>query len=163
MNEQTDPRILPPIVARVPLELPEPPILPSRLTVDEKVYHQPTGCQPVIVSRTSYSEELTSEEKAWTRHIKISETWTVLDLGWVVEPSLVIVSNEEGTNFLRRPTAEQLALLKSKVVEISLRADNTGDIKVYPGRSARFCPILPVLLARCLCGTARVKVVALPL
>lgn len=57
--------------------------VPNRLTIVDRVYHQPADEDPRDESPPPYQIELHSEEEPYTRVMKLTNSWQPLDLGWL--------------------------------------------------------------------------------
>jgi hypothetical protein len=65
----------------------------NRLVMRTSWVHAPDG-QPLKSWGKPHSVPLRSRESAFERWIDLGDTWTDLDLAWVAEPALVLVTNE---------------------------------------------------------------------
>lgn len=111
-----------------------------------------------------WSTEVSDVDQLWKRRLLATEDeWKPIDKGWVDEPSMIILQNEEGKNLQVRQTQEQVDELKARVVEVSLRGDGTADLLVPPLDSVRFRAVnLDRVRVRCAKGKALCKVSVFP-
>lgn len=145
-------------------------ILKSRLTVVESLYHQSFGEEPVRVD-SRFSRELESDEQPYSRRLKATEGWQPLDCGWVKDPGMVCVTNEEGKHFQVNPTKEEKEALARKVLEIlispgqlnreSMGWESLGWL-IPPGESFRGCPPSHKIWIRSQSGVTRFSVFTIP-
>ena len=66
----------------------------ARLTVTDQLYHQAGGKPDSHGS--AFSRDLRDNEQLWKRRATATENWEPLDLGWIAEPSLVVVEHVGG-------------------------------------------------------------------
>ena len=135
----------------------------SRLTVVENVYHQPAEGFPTTAmgDASRFHRELDSDEQPYERHKVAKDGWEPLDCGWVDRCGMLLVRNDEG-HFSVNPTAEQVAEVLRRVIEISF-GDDEGRILVPPTETCRFYPVdVKQLQLRCREGTARYTLYLIP-
>lgn len=140
----------------------------SRLTVVENIVVSSTD-SPQSVFDGSFSCRLNNgdEQPYGPRHIKVTEEWQPLDLGWLDGDDIVgmlSLRNDEGRNLLANPTPEQLATIAASVVDVAVDTLNSGLIpfsEVSAGRSIRLFPTLK-LWVRCISGSARCTLFVVP-
>jgi hypothetical protein len=143
-----------------------PAPLVDTITVTETVYHQVAGEQPTAESN-QFSRRLETSEQPYVRKIRVGEAWQPLDLGWVEQPGMVWLVNDEGRHFQTNPTPEERAAIEAKVIEVVTKVVNAGPIagilaedsfswEVAPGESFRGKPTdAKRVWLRCRSGTAR--------
>ena len=125
-----------------------------------------------VTSESRYQRRCHSDEQVYQRTITLDEKWRPLDTGWVKEPALVKISNEEGIYWQVVPTQEEREEVETHVIEICfLPADvlersperPPPDIEVPPAESSRFCPGCPERISiRCRSGLAKAKIFVVP-
>lgn len=71
------------------------PVGEARVTVVQHVYHYRPGKQAVSKSHRFCRTLKSGDEQAYSRELTVAEEWTQLDLGWVKEASVLVLSNEE--------------------------------------------------------------------
>lgn len=95
----------------------DPALLPSmrgspegRLVIVERLAFRQGAEQPVGYDLQS-SQPITSEQKPYTRQIKVGPDWMPLDPGWLIdeqdETSLITLRNDEGKFLAVNPTKEE--------------------------------------------------------
>jgi hypothetical protein len=99
----------------------QPVLTPARdtITVVQTVYHQPAGEEPTAVT-LQYVRPLETSEQPYVRKIKVGESWQPLDLGWIEQPGMILLVNDEGKFTQTIPTPEERAEAEAKVVEVGL-------------------------------------------
>lgn len=98
----------------------------NRITVVEQIYHQVSGQNPTAIS-SGFSREVKSPEQVYSRTPPNGiGDWEKLNLGWVENPSMVVIRNNDKVNTLEIG-------FTSKTGEIS-------DIRFFvpPGEPFRF-------------------------
>ena len=139
----------------------QPKLTPARdtLTVVETVYHQPAGEEPTAVS-VQFVRPLETQEQPYVRKIKVGEQWQPLDLGWVEQPGMILLVNDEGKFTQVNPTDEERAEAESKVIAVG---NDSGSWLVYPGSCFRgeAAPFSDVAV-RCKSGVARATIHVYP-
>jgi hypothetical protein len=93
------------------------PAQKSRLVIKETVYFQQPEAKPIALESGS-GQDIASDEQPYQRIIKLTESWTPLDTGWVKEASLIVIENQAGKHQLVRPDAKQIQEIAAKVIEI---------------------------------------------
>jgi len=91
----------------------------SRVVITEIGYHQAEGESPTSVE-TKFARSLKSEEQPYQRRQKGPTEWTPFDFGWVPQPSMFFISNDEGKSIQQIPTAEQQAELATKRLQLAV-------------------------------------------
>lgn len=143
---------------------------PARITVVEHVYYQDGEGQPIAISN-GWSRTLTSiDSQPYSRHLKVTEDWTPLDLGWLKDSpiSLIILSNEEGKNLERNPTLAEREAISKRIVEVAYTGSHDlgriePDSYFLPGESVRLHPLTSSTIhLRCSSGTAKVNLTIFP-
>jgi len=152
----------------LPLREDNPPVIStptrSRLVVVENVYHQPAdGFPTTAMGDTSrFHRELDSDEHPYERHKVAKGEWEPIDHGWVDRCGMLLVRNDEG-HFSVNPTAEQVAEVLSRVIEVSFCDSQTPSILVPPTETCRFYPTdVKQMRLRCREGTARYTLYLIP-
>lgn len=141
--------------------------LKSRVVVVEQVYHQQPGGQPTVVE-SKYTRRLDSDEQPFgPRRIRVTEEWTKLDTGWVVEGGMLCLSNEEGKIMTVQPSPSERRDIDSRIVEVCLVDPETGNVGgvwlVPPGESLRAATAsFNGLRIRCRKGSARIVFTVIP-
>ena len=94
--------------------------VPDRLTVVERVYHQPGG-EEAICELTRFTRLLSTNEQVYTRKGKVEQEWKPLDVGWFSESccGLLLLSNLEGEFPDRIPTPEEKSDVAARILEVS--------------------------------------------
>lgn len=136
----------------------------ARLTVVERVYHQPPDGDGFAVEST-FARELQSDEERYQRTMKVNEGWTQLDCGWVSAASVLIIKNEEGVFRLVNPTPEEEAEAALRVLEVGLQIGTYVEPldEIHPQESIRRCPVdLSRLVMRCRHGAAKFRLTLIP-
>ncbi len=136
---------------------------PSRVCVNEQVYHQEAGQDPTI-AESQFERHLKTNEQAYYRKLDVKDDeWIPLPVGWIKDCSILYLRNEEGKNLTVIPTAEQKQDTAARVIQIALYDRNTKRVhepfaEIHPyGESARFTPVkeqLEYYRIRCKAGTA---------
>jgi hypothetical protein len=130
----------------------------------ETVYHQIAGEQPMSVEVRS-RRTLNTDEQPYQRKLTVGPEWQKLDTGWIVNPSVLVVSNEEGTRIFTNPTEDQRTELAAKEVRVGIKMGGSvvAISRIPPGESVRNIPVeAGNLWIRCCHGSARVIVTAFP-
>ena len=109
----------------------------SRLVVVENVYYQSPDQQPVSLEN-GFSKWLDSDEQPYNRQVKVTAEWQVLDLGWVKDCGMLVISNPLERRQVN-PTSEQRAEELGRVLEVGIDS-RVRHIDVCPGESSRFQP-----------------------
>lgn len=132
----------------------------GRITVSETVYHQLRGDRPISFSG-QFARSLETTEQPYTRRTEVGETWSVLDTGWVEEPAMILLINEEGRHLQQNPTDLERAVIGTRCLRVRYE-DDAGEWLVPPGESFRGRPNGRPLMIRCEKGTARYTLHAFP-
>ena len=139
------------------------------LTVVETVYHQPAGEEPTAVS-VQYVRPLETQEQPYVRKIRVGEQWQPLDLGWIEQPGMIWLTNDEGRGLQVNPTPEERAAIEAKVICLVTKVVNAGVLagilaeddfswEVPPGESFRGRPTCAKRVwLRCRSGTAKATI-----
>jgi len=126
---------------------------PSRLTVVERVYHQPAG-QDAVAFESPFYRFLSSEDTCYNRSLTVTPEWQQIDLAWVAKPAMLYLANEG-----RAPAGLDVII----GIEPSSGLDPVPVARIPAGESARLCPVAgAVLYAICPLGSGRLRVVAIP-
>lgn len=142
--------------------VPSPP-LRDRMTIVEKVYHQPqTG--EAYCCETVFERWLDDEESVYSRKMKVSEEWKLLHFGWFSDDGkpvgMLVIRNDEGRDLQRLPSDEEKTKTASLILEIGVHDLPLFD--VFPGESFRATPSGQDLYVRCLGGECSFTVFAFP-
>lgn len=133
----------------------------NRITVVEQVYFQSFGEQPRL-QESRYSHELDSFDQPYERRLTAGPDWVPLDIGWVAEPGMILVRNDEGQFFAFNPTEEQKGIVAGRIIELSYGGDQLGWL-VPPGETFRGCPSdARALKIRCQRGRAAYTLLVYP-
>lgn len=135
----------------------------TRITVQERVYHQNAGDQPTLVEH-QFERTLRSDEQPYQHRTKITEDWRPLGESWIERASVVMIKNNEG-RFSVNPTPQERAVADRKVVEIGVLVGEevVPVMLVYPNECERFTPIdFRAVRVRCRHGMASCVVSILP-
>ncbi len=91
----------------------------DRITVVSTVYLQPAGEKPASVE-SRFDRELETQEQFYTRRLKATEEWQLIDPGWlgVDGIGMMVIANDEGKNLQTIPTDEEKADTATRVLEI---------------------------------------------
>lgn len=153
----------------------KPSLLPPRkskslayVNVVETVYHQRVGGQPTGIPRRFRIACESGEQPFGPRHLTIDETWQPLDTGWIVDPILLEVFNDTGTQPVVNPTPEERDRIGAAVVEIGIAIEEDDNHKcivalteVKAGTNVRLQPLRDMrYVIRSRCGIASVQVTA---
>jgi hypothetical protein len=160
---------------------PGQPVPPDRVRSDVQLMVPKTGRIAVVEmvsfnspgisshsTDTRFVRHLKSDEQPYIRQLTIGEDWQPLDLGWVKNPSMIIIENREGSFMQVQPTREEREEAAKKVVEIGIRNGETEatwpDWLVRPGENFRGSPsfIDTKIEIRCQHGKAKVTVNIFP-
>ena len=141
----------------------------SRVTVVETVYHRSPGAPPVGVE-SRFSQDLDSDEQVYERRLKATKEWQLLDCGWVEDPLMLLIINEEGKRLQVNPTDEEREDTAKRVLQIAYVIIVLGEVGgegipylVPPGTSTRLYPsTIEGLHVRCQSGTAQFTLYAYP-
>jgi len=136
-------RLLPTPDGVHPVNVGPPASLKARVTVVEHVYHQLPDEQPLEIE-ARFSRYLDSDEQLYTRRLKLSTEWELLDTGWVHKPSTIVLRNEEGKFTQVKPTDEERAEATKHVVEVRVGDEGEAQWYVPCGESFRGSPSRPV-------------------
>lgn len=130
---------------------------PSRLVVVESVYCQQEGEQPDSLD-AGYARWLTTDQQPLVRRrLTIGPEWQPLDCQWLDKAGLLVLENVEGRNLARQPSADELAAIRGRVIELAYAGTPLDrSWLIPPGESFRGCPAnLDGLRIRCRCGQAK--------
>jgi hypothetical protein len=143
----------------------------DRMTVVEKIYHQPANGE-AFCCETTFERTLNDEESVYSRKVKATEEWKPLDYGWITENNqkvgMLVIRNDEGKNIQRLPSDEEKVELAGKILEIGcLQAaqESTGDrhcvfvplFHILPGESMRGVPANQDIQVRSLKGSGQIS------
>lgn len=111
----------------VPIRAPKVvPHKPPKLTITGSYYHQVFGKDPQSYL-PKFERTLVEEEQVYTRNLKIGEKWTLIDTGWIKDPSIIIITNYG----IPRPqgvlSPEQITLLSLSKLMVSLEPIEVED------------------------------------
>lgn len=90
----------------------------NRVTVCENVA-QSAGRKQPTVSDSRFVVMLQSDEQGYTRNFRVGVDWKPIDFGYITDPVMFVLANEEGY-FEKIPTAEEMQETMSRIVEIAL-------------------------------------------
>lgn len=148
--------------------IPRPP-LRDRMTVVDKVYHQPQNGD-AYCCETTFERWLNDEESVYSRKIKVGSEWKLLHLGWFTDDSkpvgMLVMRNNEGTHLQALLSDEEKDQLSKRVLEVGVSiGDRDEFVPVFlvpPGESNRVVPSATPLCVRCLGGECSFTVFAFP-
>lgn len=92
---------------------------PAKLTIVGSVYHSRPGQQPRQIE-SRYERWLTSDVPPHEDEFSATNEWQPIRVGRGSSTACLVVENLEGTRYTRVPTPEEDALIRSRVVELSL-------------------------------------------
>lgn len=133
----------------------------DRLTVVEKVYHQPFGKRAVL-TQSKFTRGLETKQQPYVRYMEATEEWQVLDTGWLGDDvgHLILQNNEEVSRQVN-PTEEEREAVAKRVIELGYTESEIW--LVPPGESMRGQPNRPQYLRyRCRHGTAEFTLTLIP-
>ena len=137
----------------------------DRLTVVENLYHRPSGDPVVELPASRFTRELETREQVYSRTTVVGENWEPLSLGWITRAGMLRICNLQGkppTNRMFSP--EEKAEESKKIIQLKYDGGHDGHSwLVLPGESFRGMPSAYPLVIRCLYGTAKYTVDALPI
>jgi len=134
----------------------------DRLAAVGTVYHQPFGEGPTSIE-FRFSRELEAKEQLYSRHIKVSEAWELLDCGWIKSAGMLVITNDEGKHQQVKPTAGELEAISKRIVEVAYGRSGKHGWLIPPGESMIGCPSnVQGLYIRCHSNTARCTVHLIP-
>ena len=137
--------------------------LKNRLSVMGAIYYETEGENPDGVQYV-FSRDLDTDEQVFHRNLKATEDWQRLDCGWLPNPGMLLIINNEG-KFSVNPTAEEQEEASRKVLEICYSSPNPSGYLwlVLPGESMRGHPSnAQELHIRCQSGDAKFTVHLFP-
>lgn len=123
----------------------------DRIVVVESVHHIPAQGEAVTVESKFSRECLTKEQPYIRRNQVATQEWSLVDLGWIKTPGMVVLANDEGRHFQTAPTNEQREELSRKLLLVKLVRDVNQQtcgtwFLVPPGESMRGLPAIGCLL-----------------
>lgn len=146
-----------------------PPRTRARVTVVESVYYQMPGKAAVGPETARYTEMIDTEEFAYSRTVKIYDTWVRLDLGWLEGKRCYMLKLQNTTHRppSTTPSPEELREHESRVLEYGICPVGTYDVIpigfIKPGQDARWCPINPErIYVRCKTDKAELSYFVIP-
>lgn len=109
----------------------------------------------------------TKDQPYGPRRLTVGPEWQPLDTGWVKEPGLILITNEEGLpkHVQVNPTPAEAAAAEARVVEVALRTEQPVPFARVPfrGECLMFTPIPGrEYLLRCVAREAKVVVLCYP-
>lgn len=121
----------------------------DRMTVVEKVYHQPKNGE-AFCCETTFERHLNDEESVYSRKKKATEERQPLDYGWITENNqkvgMLVIRNDAGKNVQRLPSEEEKVELAKKILEVGCLVSVPAE--VYPQEIAvheTFVPLFWIL------------------
>lgn len=140
-------------------------VLPkTRVTVQERVYHQSAGDQPTLVEH-QFERVLRSDDQPYQHKTKITEDWRPLGESWIERASIVLIKNTEGRFPSVNPTPQERVVAERKIVEVGVLVGETvvPMMLVLPNECVRFTPIdFSLIRVRCRHGMACCVVSLMP-
>ena len=135
------------------------------LTIVENAYHQLIGEESTRIE-SRYEVPLFTDEQPYIRRTKVGEKWETIDTGWVKDPRMIWIHNEEGKFTQVNPTKEERKESDKRIIGVtfnSFQACSYACLDVYPGQSIRICPSgFYKILVKSQHGTAKYTLTALP-
>lgn len=96
--------------------------LRDRMTVVDKVYHQPMKGGDAFCCETTFDRWLNSEESVYSRKMKVGNEWKKLHLGWFTDEGkpigMLVIRNDEGKHLQVNLSDEEKTELAKKVLEV---------------------------------------------
>lgn len=133
----------------------------NRVAVVETVYFQAHGEQPLPPIESRYYRWLNSEEQPYNRNLKLTETWTRLDMGWLGDAGLLVIHNVP-ERLQTQPTDKERLAMANKVIELTYDTANPEWV-ILPGESLRAHPTRAKdLFIRCRSGECRAYINVIP-
>jgi len=140
----------------------------ARVTTQLKVTHESTELDPSQVDKTFTFAIEDIEEEHYSRIIKATEEGSLLQFGWVEEPSMIVIENLAGERLKVRPTEEEQAVIDSQILEVW--AGSSLVCFILPGMAQQFLinhPSIPRseptdYFIRCQVGTTKYNLTAMP-
>jgi len=114
-------------------------IVRPTLSLVQDIYHQASAQEPEQVS-ARYSRVLSDNEQMYRRKTTLTDEWRLLDVGWVNNIGLVVIHNDEGSNFRNQPSSHELMQVAQRVIEVCF-------IPKQPPNRDMHSPAKPKLLA----------------
>lgn len=149
---------------------PPQPLARARLTVVTKVYvnlpnENTTGPEPL-----SYFRWLDTEERPYSRTVKVTEEWQTVDLGWLVGKSIahIVFENETLRPLGKIPEQVVLDEWREKVLEVGIQVGDSGAVVepiayFLPEEGLALSPTNPQKLrVRCRKGTGKLTYYVVP-
>jgi hypothetical protein len=131
----------------------------DRLTMRLNVYQEHCCDTPHMIT-LGHSEELENMVAAYSRTVKVYETWKLIDLGWIEEEGGhvgYIVFEVKRKKHLQNVTQEEVQEDKNRCLLISLRGDGKVDLEIPTGHFNVIRVADPSkIMARCDCGAVEV-------
>lgn len=122
------------------------PAIRDRLTVVDKVYHQPMSGGEAFCCETTFDRWLDSDESVYSRKIKVGSEWKRLHFGWFTDESkpvgMLVIRNDEGKHLQANLSQEEKTNLAKKMLEIGILPD-TSQIGVLTARLLQVTSINP--------------------
>lgn len=139
------------------------PNQPPRLVVRQTYYHTRPGRDPDCCE-PRYVRWLATADQPCIRELSLTDSWVPLDTGWVKEPSLVVVANDELPEKFPADEAEKTRVAAATVV---IGRGGEALLEVRPGEAQPLClaraALAPhIALSVRAVGTARVTITAFP-
>lgn len=138
-------------------------VIKPRLSLVEMLYHARPGQSPTAVETRIY-RWLATNEQPYIRQLLIGGCWTFLEYGWVKEPGVLHVKNEEGFKYQTFPTEQQRLEVESRILLLGVVTEDRVEpfTMVHPGFSQRVdVPEDKRYALRCVTGTAQTTVTVL--
>lgn len=96
----------------------------SRVTINDKIYFQPTDDKAVMVE-TVFSFDVESDEQLYQRGpVKLKSGWqSIIDGCWIkpIEVGVIVISNCEGKNLQKIPSKAEIVEMENRIVEVYIR------------------------------------------
>jgi len=140
-------------------QLSSPPA--SVLTIVEQIYHRSVDDEPISFDNR-FSRVLETDETVYTRRLKLNTQWTAIDLGYIDNPSLILIVNREGIFPTVKPTQSELDNANRRMINVKYIDSECGFL-VPAKESLRLVPTDASQLVLCsLWGTARCLIHVFP-
>lgn len=100
--------------------LPIRPQPKDRITTIAMVHHIPAAGTPTT-HEARFSRDCETEEQPYIRRgLRASSEWQRLDFGWLQDPGMVAIANEEGLWAAMTPTKERQEEVSMRIIEVAL-------------------------------------------
>ncbi len=133
----------------------------NRLSVVGAVYYETPDAQPDGVQYV-FSRGLETDDQVYKRNLTATEEWRPLDCGWLPNPGMLLIVNNEG-KFSVNPTDEERKEAVRKVLEVCYDYTTSYCWLIPVGESMQAYPSnAQKLFIRCQSGIAKFTVHLFP-